>query len=164
MAVNTTASAGSGAEEIRMNPVIANKEIVVNGKLFRTAKLRHEWCDFFEEPIAAIDEFKHGTPVADVLTFVPEVYGAQCAYPLQKEIASVAVLTFTNYKTWWDNMGFKARNKTRKAQKAGVELRMDALTDDFAKGVENIYNESPTRQGRKCLIITAKRLRPSRRN
>ncbi len=132
-----------------MNPVIANKEIAVRGKLFRTARLRHEWCDFFEDPLVAIEQFKNGARVADVLTFVPEVYGARPAYPFQKETASVAVLTFANFKTWWDNMGFKARNKTRKAQKAGVELRMDALTDDFAKGVEGIYNESPTRQGRR---------------
>ena len=132
-----------------MNPIIDNKEISISGRIFRTAKLRHEWCDFLEDPKASVQKLKQATRKADVFTFVPEVYGAQMAFPYHKDVASVSILSFKDYKTWWEELDFKVRNKIRKAQKAGVELREVELSDEFAKGVESIYNESPMRQGRK---------------
>jgi len=56
-----------------MNPVINNKEISVSGRLFRIAKLRHEWCDFLDEPTDAISEMRRGRPIADVFTFVRDI-------------------------------------------------------------------------------------------
>jgi hypothetical protein len=58
------------------------------------------------------------------------------------------VLTFKNYEDWWTGLHFKARNKARKAQKTGVELRPAVLDDDFVSGVVKIYNETPVRQDR----------------
>ena len=48
-----------------------------------------------------------------------------------------------------EELDFKARNKIRKAQKIGVELRLTSLDDDLVRGVKSIYDESPLRQGRK---------------
>ena len=132
-----------------MNPVINNKEISVSGRLFRIAKLRHEWCDFLDEPTDAISEMRRGRPIADVFTFVRDIGDKRPDYSFRKEAATAAVLTITNYEAWWTGLDFKARNKARKAQKSGVELRLAELNDDFAKGVEAIYNETPLRQGRK---------------
>jgi hypothetical protein len=55
----------------------------------------------------------------------------------------------TSFAQWWEDIGFKTRNKIRKSQKSGVELRVEPLSDDFARGVEAIYAESPIRQGRR---------------
>lgn len=132
-----------------MSNVIANKEISVAGRMFRTAKLRHEWCDFFAEPLDAIREMRSGRSVADLLTFVEDICDERKKYPFQMEMAALAVLPVTTYRKWWDEMGFKARNKVRKGQKSGVDFRIVQLDDDFAKGVESIYNETPVKQGRK---------------
>lgn len=131
-----------------MSVVINHKEISVAGKFFRAARLRHEMCDFLDDPTAAIDEMKRGRAFADLFTFVRDICDDPRDYPFHMEPAHLAVLPVSTFKKWWDDIGFKARNKVRKWQKCGVELRVVQLDDDFAKGVEAIYNETPVRQGR----------------
>ena len=128
---------------------IGNKQVAVSGKIFRTARLRHEWCDFLDDPHAAIQEVQHTPCFADVFTFVQEIGDEQRSYSFYNEPTSLAVLSVSTYQKWWDEMGFKARNKVRKGQKSGVELRVIELDQDFAKGVEGIYNETPVKQGRR---------------
>lgn len=132
-----------------MNLMVKDKEILVSGKVFRIARLRHEWCDFLDEPSDAIREMRRGRPIADVFTFVRDICDKGPDFPFRKEIISNSVLTITTYDAWWNGLDFKVRNKVRKAQKSGVELRLEKLNEDFAKGVEAIYNEAPLRQGRK---------------
>jgi hypothetical protein len=131
-----------------MSIIIVGKEISVSGKLFRTARLRHEWCDFLDEVPDALQQIKHSRVAADLFTFVEDIgeeHGDHCCYT---EPAALAVLPVASFQKWWDEIGFKARNKVRKWQKCGVELREVQLDDDFARGVEAIYNETPVRQGR----------------
>ena len=87
--------------------------------------------------------------VADVLTFLQETHVERPKFPFQSEPASASVLTFKSFDDWWKNLNFKARNKARKAQKSGVELRPVVMDDDFVRGVKIIYDEAPLRQGRK---------------
>jgi len=131
-----------------MSIIIANKEMSVAGRVFRTARLRHEWCDFLEDSSGAIQQLQRGRAVADLFTFVQDI-GDEPALPFHMEPTGLAVLPVTTFEKWWDDIGFKARNKVRKVQKCGVELRVAGLDADFAKGVEAIYNETPVRQGRK---------------
>jgi hypothetical protein len=132
-----------------MSLIIDNKEISIAGRFFRAARLRHEWCDFLGDPPAAIQEMQNGRPIADLFTFVRDIGDEHNQDPFHSEPVGIAVLPVTTYKKWWDEIGFKARNKVRKGQKCGVELREIQLDDEFAKGVEAIYNEAPIRQGRK---------------
>jgi hypothetical protein len=115
----------------------------------RIARLRHEGCEFLADPMIVINELRRTPRPVDVLTFVPELYSDTPVYPFHHEIASAAVLPIPSFQDWWDGIGFKARNKIRKAEKCGVELRLTELNDDLAKGVEAIYNESPIRQGKR---------------
>ena len=133
----------------RKTVIIADKEIAVTGKFFRTARLRHEWCDFLDDVPASIQQMQRSPQIADLFTFAQDICDEPVTYPFYKESASLAVLRTTTYQQWWDDMGFKARNKVRKGQKSGVELRVAQLNDDFAKGVEGIYNETPVKQGRR---------------
>ncbi len=134
---------------VRGKPSVSGKEVAVSGRILKTAKLRHEWCDFIEVPVKAIAELKGRRPVADLFTFVGEIGDQPLAGPYLVESVSVAVLPIVSYKKWFENIGFKTRNKIRKAEKSGVEFRVAALDAKFARGVEEIYNESPIRQGRK---------------
>jgi hypothetical protein len=130
-------------------PRVEGKLLSVSGRWLRTARLRHEWCDFLDDPAAALTALRAGRPVADVFTFVCDLGQPEPALELRREPASLAVLPVTTFKQWWEDIGFKTRNKVRKAQKTGVVLRAVELDDQFAAGVEAIYNESPVRQGRK---------------
>lgn len=127
---------------------IENTEISVSGKFFRIAKLRHEWFEFLDEPVALAEKIKK-TAVADLFTFVQEIHVPHQELAFHHETASASVLTIKSFDDWWKGLHFKARNKARKAQKTGVEIREVKLDDAFVKGVEKIYNESPLRQGRR---------------
>jgi hypothetical protein len=129
--------------------LIENTELTVTGRIFRTARLRHEGCEFLQDPVDTVEKLRRQRARADVLTFVHEVYGEPAVYSFHQEPAPAAVLSFTSYEVWWNELHFKVRNKIRKAHKHGVELRVVELDGEFARGVEAIYNESPIRQGRK---------------
>lgn len=131
----------------RINPLIQGKEVAVKGRLVRTARLRHEWCDFLDDPCAAAAELK-AKRHADLFTFVTDI-GDSRSHPFHRESASIAVLPVESYDAWWEVIGKKKRNQIRKAQKSGVELRVAALDHEFARGVEALYNECPVRQGRR---------------
>ncbi len=124
-------------------------EIVVRGGLLKTAALRHEWCDFLEYAPRDIERLLDRGLRADLFTFVDDIGTNLDGYDYHHENLGIAVLPVTTFEQWWDDIGFKPRNKIRKAQKSGVEVRTVELTDEFAQGVEAIYNESPVRQGRK---------------
>jgi hypothetical protein len=128
--------------------LIGKTEISVSGRLLKVAKLRHEWFEYLENPEAFVAEIKPAR-VADILTFLQEAHVKRPEFPFPSEPASASVLTIKSFDDWWKNLNFKARNKARKAQKCGVELRPAKLDDEFVRGVTVIYNESPLRQGRK---------------
>jgi hypothetical protein len=127
---------------------LLDKELRVRGRLIRIAKLRHEWYDFFANPVDAVRTLQRGAAVADLLTFVQDISDDTRDYPFYSEPASAAVLTITSHQSWWEHLDFRVRNKIRKAVKNGVEVRNAKLDEKFAAGVELIYNESPIRQGR----------------
>lgn len=127
---------------------IGNRQLSVAGRVFRTGKLRHEWCDFLDDPQSAVEEAKTAA-ACDLFTFVQEIGAPPLRWPDRIETAALAVLRVPSFKQWWDGIGFKTRNKIRKAEKCGVEIRIDVLDDAFARGVEAMYAESPVRQGRK---------------
>jgi hypothetical protein len=128
--------------------LIGKTELSVSGRILKIAKLRHEWFEFLDDPVAFVAAAKRAR-VADILTFLQEAHDERPAFPFHKEVARASVLTFNTFDEWWNGLHFKARNKARKVQKTGVELRPAKLDDDFVRGVEKIYNESPFRQGRK---------------
>lgn len=130
--------------------LIGKTEVTVSGRLLKVARLRHEWFEYLQNPEAFITEIKQAR-VADILTFLQEAHVERPKLRFQNEPASASVLTFKSFDDWWKNLNFKARNKARKAQKCGVELRPAKLDDEFVSGVEIIYNEAPLRQGRKFI-------------
>jgi hypothetical protein len=132
-----------------MNQFILSKEISVAGRLFRTAKLRHEWCEFLQDAPRAIIEMRKARLNADLFAFVHDLCDQPREYSYQRLSIGLAVLPVTTYDKWWDEIGYKTRNKLRKGLKSGVELRLAVLDDDFARGVAAIYNETPLKQGRR---------------
>ena len=61
-----------------------------------------------------------------------------------------AVLHVTTFDEWWSHqIGFKARNKAKQAEKRGVVLREVLFNDELARGIWEIYNETPIRQGKR---------------
>ena len=62
----------------------------------------------------------------------------------------LAVLPISTYD-YWSNQQVKGTtpNMIRKSQKAGVQVREATFDDGFVRGMVEIFNEAPIRQGRR---------------
>jgi hypothetical protein len=86
---------------------------------------------------------------ADIFTFSQRIPDIQPKYFYPFEIDNSAVLRITTYEEWFNKrIGTDVRQNIKKSAKRGVEVRVAAFDDDFVRGIVDIYNESPIRQGR----------------
>ena len=132
---------------------INGKTVVVKGGWLKTASVHdEEWSDEeIGDPgiyIKALKEnLEHGVR-ADIFTFTqkPPTTLPRYDYPTERE--SVAVLCFNSFKDWWEGLPQETRKNVRRAQKRGVSVRINKFDDEMVKGIVELNNESPVRQGR----------------
>jgi len=130
--------------------LVENIELVVTGRLVKTAKLRAEYYDSLEDPPSFAVKLRDARIRADLFTFVQRVREREPKYPFQREWDSIAVLPIATYDRWWKTqISDKTRNMIRKATKKGLEVRTAKFHDDLVQGILEIYNESPIRQGKR---------------
>ena len=135
---------------------INNKRLIVEGKTIKTAHLEQEWYDDIGEPEEIVEGLKKNAVKADIFTFwqcLPEIEAPQLIvtprYKYSMEWDDVAVLPIKNYDDWWSKqINSSTRGKVRKASKQGVIVREAEFSEDFVRGMVEIFNESPIRQGR----------------
>ena len=94
---------------------------------------------------------KLATRGIDVFTFVERKWC--CPLPNQpkgwsKTKRDIAMLKVPSYDSWLEAVGKKTRNMIRKAEKSGIKTEITNLNEIVIKGIWNIYNETPIRQGR----------------
>ena len=129
--------------------LISGKNVVVCGRLPRLAQLRSEYYDVLEEPEKFLDQLKEARIQADVFTFIERLSepGLDRPYPVERD--EKAVLRITEYEYWWKHrINDKTRNMIRKAGKKGVAIGLAEFNETFIRGIQEIYDESPLRQGR----------------
>ena len=86
---------------------------------------------------------------ADIFSFVQPVWDCHPRYPYHLEWDEKAVLQFETYESWWKSqLKDKTRNMVRKAAKKGIEIRVCECDEKFLRGIKEIYDESPVRQGK----------------
>lgn len=135
-----------------MSLLVHDKEVAVSGRLLKTAGLRAEHYEHVTDPDAFCRGLKAAKVRADLFTFLQPVADRSVRFSFYSENDPISVMPITTYEHWWNKqINGKTRNMIRKAEKAGVQLRVCELTDDFVKGIQGIYNESPLRQGKRFL-------------
>jgi hypothetical protein len=113
--------------------------------------LEDDWYQDLQDPDEVIRSLR-GNPgyKPDIFTFWQRLPHVEPNYPFQMEAESIATLSIESYDHWLSKqIKSSARNKIRKSEKAGVQVREVAFDDDFVRGVVKIFNETPTRQGRR---------------
>jgi len=118
--------------------------------LATVARVEDDWYDDVKDPHAAIAGLQRSRARADVFTFWQRLPHIEPRFSFRTEWASIAALPVTTFD-YWLNKQIKptARNKVRKAWKSGVEVREVRYDDDFVRGMTDIFNETPIRQGRR---------------
>lgn len=128
---------------------ICDNDALIEGKLLRLLRLDAEGYDYIGDPAAAIGDIRSRRIKADLFTFVQRPFHNLAGDNFYRETDNFACLSIASYDEWFNHkIDFKARNKARKAPKAGIVIQEVEFNDSFVEGISAIYNESPVRQGR----------------
>lgn len=129
---------------------ICSKEIRVDGRFLRIARLDADKYHFIEDPESVIESIRNSGVRADLFTFVQKLPDTLPKYNYPMEWDNFAALPISTFDDWWTKqIGFKARNKAKQAEKKGIVVREVPFNDELVTGIWQIYNECPVRQGRK---------------
>jgi hypothetical protein len=135
---------------------VRRHSIEINGQTFsisngplRFAALDDELFEDLKDPEIAIAQLVKCRPRPDIFTFCQRIPNVEPRYNYLMIRESLAVLPISTYEHWWNKqVKGTTRNMIRKSQKAGVEMREAVFDDAFIRGMVEIFNDTPIRQGR----------------
>ena len=129
---------------------VGGRNIMVHGRLVRIARLDGDKYKFLDDPEPLLAELRKSGSRVDLFTFMQKLPETAPKYNYPMEWDNLAVLPVSTFDHWWtETIGFKARNKAKQAGKKGVVVKEVPFDDALARGIWEIYNESPVRQGRR---------------
>src|SRR5262249_42797143 len=135
-----------------MMQTICGREIKVDAGVIRIARVA-EGFESVDDPEALVSALRQSGLRIDIFTFIQSLHQTtpnhQCYAMEMDNLAALSVSTFDHW--WTHQIKSAARNKVRKAEKAGVIVREVPFDDDLIRGISAINNETPIRQGRKFL-------------
>src|SRR6266566_9017549 len=128
---------------------VCGKEIKIQGRLIRIARLDADKFQFLDDPEPVLDSLRKSRTRVDLFTFMQKLPETSPKYRYPMEWDNLAALPVSTFDQWWnEQIGFKARNKAKQAEKKGVSLREVPFDDALVRGIWTIYNECPVRQGK----------------
>lgn len=131
---------------------VNGRTIIVTGSWLKLAAIKDEdWQDgeIVSPPERFLAEFRQykGLP-ADIFSFSRRLGGSDFQYPFYYEWDSVAAIPGVSFADWWTNrVSSDLRKDVRRAEKRGVVVREVPFDDDLVRGIVEIYDETPIRQG-----------------
>ena len=131
---------------------VGNARVIVSGKWLRLAVIHdEEWLEqaMLPDPLALLESLKKGGLKADVFSFTQRIPDVHPRYTFPMEWDNAAVIPITTYQNWWEKLPQVARRNVRIAAKKGIDIRLVPFGDEFVQGILSIYNEAPTRLGRR---------------
>jgi hypothetical protein len=132
--------------------IIDGRTVITSGKWLKVATVRDE--DLVEgETLAAPDHFIHALKnsglKADLFAFSQRPPEVSPKYGYHMEWDNLAVVPITTFSDWWDNrVESSVRRAVRKASKQGLIVKVAPFDDALVRGIVDINNETPIRQGR----------------
>lgn len=129
---------------------VCNQQIRVSGGKVRIARLDADMYQFLADPVPVIHGVRDLRQRIDLFTFTQTIIDTAPRYAYPMEWENLAVLPVSTFAEWWDKqIGFKARNKAKQAEKRGAVVREVPFGEELVHGIREIYNETPVRQGRR---------------
>lgn len=129
---------------------VCGREIIIEGRILRVAHPHGDQYRFLDDPAPVINGLRACGARVDLFTFAQRLPETEPKFSYPVEWDNFAVLTVSTFENWWTHqIGFKARNKAKQAEKNGVVLREVPFDDALVAGICEIYNECPIRQRRR---------------
>lgn len=131
---------------------ICGKDIKIQGHLVRIASVDGEKFTFPDDPGAMVNGLRKSGKRVDLFTFLQKLPETSPKYSYHMELDNFAVLEVSTFDHWWNRqIRSLPRNRARQAEKRGVVLREVPFDDVTVKGIWEIYNECPVRQGKRFI-------------
>lgn len=129
---------------------VCGKDVVVQGRWIRIAHIDGDKYNFPDDPELLIDALRKCGTRIDLFTFLQKLPETTPKYAYPIEWDNLAVLPVSTFDHWW-NQQIRSfpRNRARQAEKRGVVLREVPCDDALERGICEIYNETPIRQGKR---------------
>ena len=129
--------------------IVFDRELKISGRFVRIARLDGEKFRFIDDPKPILESLSELRARVDIFTFLQRLPDTKPKFAYPMEWDNLAAIPVTSFENWWTKqLGFKARNKAKQAEKKGVALREIPFSEDLVQGIWKIYNECPIRQGR----------------
>ena len=132
---------------------ICDRTVVVTGNWLRMAAVKDEELvegETVDVPAAFIEEMKGSTLRADILTFAQKLPETTPKYDYDFQWDNWAAIPTASFRHWWESrLPQESRKNVRRAAKRGVAVKVAQFDDEFVKGIQGIYNETPIRQGKR---------------
>jgi hypothetical protein len=132
---------------------VGERLIVVSPGWLKTAEVKDEaWLegDAVADPDACAAELRRAKLKADLFTFAQKLPEVTPKYPYFMEWDSVAAVPTSDFTAWWEHrIPQETRKNVRRASKRGVVVRAVELDAELLRGIVEINNETPIRQGRR---------------
>jgi hypothetical protein len=126
--------------------------ITVAGKWIKIAAVHdEEWMETeVTNPEACIQRIKEQRDIArvDIFSFAQKVPSRTPRYQYPMELASIAVARIGSFKDWWEGLPQESRKNVRRSEKRGVAVSRQEFGDELVRGIAEVQNECPIRQGR----------------
>lgn len=132
---------------------VDGKTVLATGKWIKVAAIKDEdWVEGeLENPesyIRCLKEHRSKDFEADVFTFKQRLPNVSPRYSYAIEWDNVAAIRISSYEEWWNKLPSETRRNVKTSAKRGVVVKITEFSDDLVRGIVQINNESPIRQGR----------------
>jgi hypothetical protein len=129
---------------------ICGKDVGVEGRLVRIARIDGDRYVSLEHPEAVLDGLQKSGCRIDLFTFMQLLPDTTPKHNFPMEWDNVAALPVSTFEHWWTRqIDGKTRNMVRRAEKKGVVVREVSFDDALIRGIWEVYNECPVRQGKR---------------
>jgi len=113
------------------------------------ASIAPECYEDITDPESLMQEFKKTNGNMDIFTFGQRLPEIKPKFNYYMEWTSVAAIPIKSFDYWFKKQIDKdTRKNVNRANKKGVITKAVIFDDDFVKGILDIYNETPIRQGK----------------
>jgi hypothetical protein len=128
--------------------------IIVQGTWLKLARIHDEaWLENeMQDPSACVTALKaaeNKAMRADIFTFTQKPGEGQPTLKYAFEPESIAVACCANFKQWWESLPQESRKNVRRSQKRGVVVSVQPFGDALLKGIWEVNQASPSRQGKR---------------
>lgn len=125
--------------------------VIVTGRGLKVASIKDEfWLE--TEVVTSVDEalgaLRAQNVQADLFTFSQKIPNFAPRFQHETVWDNLAVAPIASFAAWWDSLPQEARKNVRRAGKRGVSAAAVPFNDELVRGIVEINNETPVRQGR----------------